>query len=177
MQPRVSIIIPVYNGEKYIRNSIIKLQKQTYTNLEVIYVDDGSTDQTGVILDETAMEDDRFRVIHKENGGVSAARNTGINRAVILHLINDPVRLTADLDANFNGTFHKVQTVKNTVFNNGLNDKLQHMSLFRLFLHFDTYLDPTAKAVKNNFGVFPDICYLLFHRNNIMAFNSITENP
>ena len=66
MQPRVSIIIPVYNGEKYIRNSIIKLQMQTYANLEVIYVDDGSTDQTGIILDETATEDDRFRVIHKE---------------------------------------------------------------------------------------------------------------
>ena len=70
-----------------------------------------------------------------------------------------------------------LQTVKNTVFNNGLNDKLQHISLVRLFLHFDPYLDPTAKAVKNNFGVFPDIRYLLFHRNNIMAFNSITENP
>ena len=81
MQPRVSIIIPVYNGEKYIRNSIIKLQMQTYANLEVIYVDDGSTDQTGIILDETATEDDRFRVIHKENGGVSAARNTGIKAA------------------------------------------------------------------------------------------------
>ena len=57
-------------GKRYIRNSIIKLQMQTYANLEVIYVDDGSTDQTGIILDETATEDDRFRVIHKENGGV-----------------------------------------------------------------------------------------------------------
>ena len=87
MQPRVSIIIPVYNGEKYIRNSIIKLQMQTYANLEVIYVDDGSTDQTGIILDETATEDDRFRVIHKENGGVSAARNTGIKAATGEYLI------------------------------------------------------------------------------------------
>ena len=60
---------------------------QTYANLEVIYVDDGSTDQTGIILDETATEDDRFRVIHKENGGVSAARNTGIKAATGEYLI------------------------------------------------------------------------------------------
>lgn len=87
MQPKVSIIIPVYNGEKYIKDSIRSMKAQTYANVEVIYVDDGSTDRTGEILDEVSGEDDRFCVIHKENQGVSAARNTGLARAAGEYLI------------------------------------------------------------------------------------------
>ena len=87
MQPKVSIIIPVYNGEKYIKDSIRSMKAQTYANVEVIYVDDGSTDRTGEILDKVSGEDDRFHVIHKENQGVSAARNTGIARAAGDYLI------------------------------------------------------------------------------------------
>ena len=87
MQPKVSIIIPVYNGEKYIKDSIRSMKAQTYANVEVIYVDDGSTDRTGEILDKVSGEDDRFHVIHKENQGVSAARNTGIARAAGEYLI------------------------------------------------------------------------------------------
>ena len=81
MKPMVSVIVPVYNGEQYIENNIKSMQDQTYKDIEVIYVDDGSKDNTGKILDDFAAKDDRIHVIHKKNGGVSAARNTGIQAA------------------------------------------------------------------------------------------------
>ena len=77
----ISIIVPVYNAEKYIRQSLDSIRNQTYTDFEVILVDDGSTDGSGIICDEYAKADNRFHVIHQENGGVSVARQIGINSA------------------------------------------------------------------------------------------------
>lgn len=78
MEDLVSIIVPVYNVEKYIHKCIDSIINQTYTNLEIILVDDGSPDNCGKICDEYAKKDKRIKVIHKENGGVSSARNIGI---------------------------------------------------------------------------------------------------
>lgn len=77
----ISVIIPVYNGEKYIKRCIESIKKQTFYNWEVILVDDGSKDKTGEICDKYAGEDIRIKVIHKSNEGVSIARNVGINNA------------------------------------------------------------------------------------------------
>ena len=77
----VSIIVPVYNAEKYIHQCIDSLLAQTFTNIEVILVDDGSSDNSGVICDEYAAKDGRVKVIHQQNGGVSVARQTGIDNA------------------------------------------------------------------------------------------------
>ena len=79
--PLISIIVPVYNVEKYLRPCLDSILSQTYTNWEAILVDDGSKDNSGKICDEYANKDNRFRVIHKENGGVSSARNRGIEDA------------------------------------------------------------------------------------------------
>lgn len=81
MNGLVSVILPVYNVEKYIREALDSVINQTYKNLEIILVDDGSPDSSGDICDEYAAKDDRIRVIHKENGGVSSARNAGIEAA------------------------------------------------------------------------------------------------
>ena len=69
----ISIIIPVYNAEKYRRKSLDSILGQTYRKLEVILVNDGSIDQSGAICNEYAQKDSRVVVLHKENGGVSSA--------------------------------------------------------------------------------------------------------
>ena len=76
---KVTIIIPVYNVEKYLREAIDSAINQTYKNLEIILVDDGSTDKSGEICDEYIKLDNRIKVIHKKNGGLSDARNAGLD--------------------------------------------------------------------------------------------------
>lgn len=76
--PLISVIIPVYNVEKYISECIESILGQTYRKLEIILVDDGSSDNSGKICDEYSKKDVRIKVIHKENGGLSDARNTGM---------------------------------------------------------------------------------------------------
>lgn len=78
---KISIIIPIYNVEKYLAEAIKSAINQTYKNLEIILVDDGSKDNSGKIADEYASIDDRIRVIHKQNGGLSDARNAGMEIA------------------------------------------------------------------------------------------------
>lgn len=79
--PLVSVIVPVYNAEDYIERNIKSIQKQTFTDWELILVDDGSTDRSSRLCDEAAESDERIRTIHQENHGVSAARNRGLDEA------------------------------------------------------------------------------------------------
>ena len=79
--PLISVIIPVYNVERYISKCIESITSQTYGNLEILLVDDGSTDCSGAICDEYAMSDKRIRVFHNPNKGVSSARNFGLIHA------------------------------------------------------------------------------------------------
>ena len=76
--PEISIIVPVYNAEKYINKCVDSILCQTFKNFELILIDDGSTDHSGIICDRYAELDDKICVIHKENGGVSTARNIGL---------------------------------------------------------------------------------------------------
>ena len=77
----ISVVIPVYNVEKYLDKCMESVLNQTYSNIEVILVDDGSTDKSGKICDEYQKKDKRVVVYHKENGGLSDARNYGINKS------------------------------------------------------------------------------------------------
>lgn len=78
---QISIIVPVYNTEKYLDRCIQSILAQTYTDFELLLINDGSTDSSGAICDKYAEQDSRVRVFHKENGGVSSARNMGLDNA------------------------------------------------------------------------------------------------
>lgn len=81
MEPLISVIVPIYNIESYIERCIQSLLRQTYNNLEIILIDDGSTDKSGAICDALSIKNDKVNVIHKVNGGSSDARNAGIKVA------------------------------------------------------------------------------------------------
>ena len=80
-KPLISVIVPIYKVEKYLNKCVKSIINQTYKNLEIILVDDGSPDNCGKICDKLAERDDRIRIIHKKNGGLSSARNAGIEIA------------------------------------------------------------------------------------------------
>jgi len=81
MNPRISIIVPVYNVEKYIDECINSIIDQSFKDFELLLIDDGSTDRSGIICDDYSFKDPRIIVIHKENGGQSLARNIGLDNA------------------------------------------------------------------------------------------------
>ena len=78
-QKLITVVVPVYNVEKYIRESLDSIINQTYKNLQIILIDDGSTDSSGTICDEYAASDNRITVIHQKNAGAGAAKNAGLN--------------------------------------------------------------------------------------------------
>lgn len=99
--PVVSVIIPVYNVEKYLEECIDSVLAQTYQNIEIILVNDGSTDSSGLICDRYAEKNSCISVIHKENGGQSTARNVGIEHAdgkYIYFMDSDDILLSAALE-------------------------------------------------------------------------------
>lgn len=79
--PRVTVIVPIYNKEHYLEECIRSIQSQTLDDLEIILMDDGSTDTSGQICDRMAKSDERIVVVHTENSGVCAARNVGLKLA------------------------------------------------------------------------------------------------
>jgi putative glycosyltransferase len=81
MQPLISVIVPVYNVAPYLRQCVDSILTQSYPHLEVLLIDDGSTDDGGAICDEYALQDSRVKVVHKSNGGLSSARNVGLSLA------------------------------------------------------------------------------------------------
>lgn len=79
MQDKVSVIVPIYNVEQWLDDCVNSIVKQDYRNIEIILVDDGSTDNSGIICEEWKQKDERIIVIHKKNGGLSSARNAGLD--------------------------------------------------------------------------------------------------
>lgn len=79
---KISVIVPVYNTMDYLERCVDSIRRQTYTDLEILLIDDGSTDGTGQLCDTLARQDNRIRVYHKANGGASSARNMGIQNAI-----------------------------------------------------------------------------------------------
>lgn len=107
---KFSIVIPVYNVEKYLDECVKSVLSQTFTNYEVILVDDGSTDASGNMCDGYALFNDRIKVIHKQNGGLSSARNAGIKEAsgeYLLFLDGDDYWASSEMLEELNGETEK----------------------------------------------------------------------
>lgn len=107
--PLVSVVIPVYKVEKYLRRCVDSVLSQTYSNIEVILVDDGSPDICGDICEQYAESDRRVKVIHRQNGGLSAARNTGIDasKGNFLFFIDSDDAVAGDSIEYFMSTIQK----------------------------------------------------------------------
>lgn len=104
MNPKISIVMPVYNAETFLADAIGSLQAQTFADWELIAVNDGSTDGSGAVLDALAEKDSRIRVIHQANGGICAARNRGLAEArgeYLGFMDNDDVLLPETLEENY----------------------------------------------------------------------------
>ncbi len=127
MKDKISVIVPIYKVEKYLRKCVESVINQSYSNLEIILVDDGSPDKCPVICDEYSKKDNRIIVIHKPNGGLSDARNYGIEKATgkyisfidsddyvsydyIEYLYNNIKRENADISIVLPQTFFKEET-------------------------------------------------------------------
>ena len=178
-QPLISIIIPVYNTEEYIHKCLDSIVSQTYTNWEAILVDDGSSDNCGKICDEYAAKDKRFKVIHQKNGGVSVARQTGLDNISGEYVIHcDPddwiestmleemlqcaISNNADMvicdyfEETANGCTHIIQDITSNITSNIIQEKI-----IKRKLH-GSCCNKLIKSIKcKNIGFYPkDItCY------------------
>ena len=103
MNPTVSIIVPVYNAQRTLRRCIDSVLNQTFSDFELLLVDDGSKDESGEICDSYALRDERVKVFHIENSGVSAARNVALDRArgEYLQFLDSDDWITADATQQF----------------------------------------------------------------------------
>lgn len=139
---KVSIVIPIYKAEKYLRECLESIRIQTHKNWECILVDDGSPDRSGEICDEYAKNDHRYIVIHKQNGGVSSARNTGMDvmRGEWLMFVDaddaiSPYTLVKTLSTAYQNSLDIVQ------FSFNKNKKFeQHSSIFTPPLFLNEYI-------------------------------------
>lgn len=162
--PLISIIVPIYNVELYLRRCLDSVLNQTYTNLEIILVDDGSPDGCPQICDEYAVKDKRIIVIHKENGGLSAARNAGldickgeyisfidsddwVSEKYIETLFNISTKENADIAiGEYISTSGNILKEQNSIFTKAFSSK---EALFRLFSKNNTtYTISCAKLYK-----------------------------
>lgn len=145
MNEKISVIVPIYNVEKYLDKCIESITNQTYKNLEIILVNDGSTDNCGNICDRYAEIDSRIKVIHKENGGLSDARNTGleistgdiisfvdsddyIDSEMYQIMVDKLIELNADIiECNINYVFEKEIIEKNILIQKELYENKEAM--------------------------------------------------
>lgn len=165
MSDKISIIVPCYNIEKYIDRSVKSICVQTYENIEIILVDDGSTDRTAVILDELGERDNRIQVIHKKNEGVTKARLTGVEASS-----GEWIGFVDGDD--FIEPYMYQRLIENA---QKYNVKISHCGYQMVFTnHVDYYYNTGNLILQNNFmgmkdlleGRFiePGLCNKLYHR-------------
>lgn len=179
---KVSVVVPVYNVEKYLYRCIESIVNQTYSNLEIVLVDDGSLDNCPQMCDDWADKDNRIQVIHKPNGGLSDARNTGIN------VITGDYVWFVDSDDYIEQTAIE-KLVDNAIMNNsdvvvfGMNKDISG-NISKISLHFEL-LYPDNKSVKekilkryytNDHACVYSVCNKMYKTNFILE-NGLIFDP
>jgi glycosyltransferase EpsJ len=171
--PLVSVIIPIYNVEKYLTRCLESICRQSLSNIEIICVNDGSPDNCGKICDEYSIQDKRIKVIHKENGGLSSARNAGLNIATgdYLYFIDPDDHLDLNLLEKMVNISIKERCEVVLCGYKTLPDEKVNIPKYEL----NKTLNP-IKMIINNPKVHShnDLCFVwrfLFQRNIIMANN------
>lgn len=171
----ISVIIPVYNAERYLSKCLDSIIAQSYTNWEAILVDDGSPDNCGKICDEYAKRDKRFKVIHQKNGGVSVARQTGLDNATGDYIIHcDPddwieIKMLEEL-------LHCAVSQKAEIV---ICDIITHMDNSIKTSHHDLEVPITSKKLQNdiiNLKIHGSLCNKLIRKNNIDKIRFTPEN-
>ncbi len=173
--PQISIIVPVYKVEKYLRQCVDSILTQTFTDFELLLIDDGSPDKSGEICDEYAEKDVRVRVYHKENGGVASARQYGTNRIkgkYVIHVDPDDwVELDMldrlyseiinnDADIVICDYFSNKDNIQTTVTVNSSNEKeilIAEMIMGKVHGSLCNKLVKTDLYIKNNIGFIPGL--------------------
>ena len=165
----ISIIIPVYNAEKYLRQCLDSIINQTYTNFEVLLVNDGSTDSSGMICQEYVENDSRFRYFEKENGGASSARNLGLERSGGAYI--------TFIDSDDWVTPEYLEVLYTTLKENDVDISISSFKLFEPDgIHYILVYSSQAKATLLNVGkkprfefleIFPKLGYLIHDFYNV----------
>lgn len=179
--PAISVIMPVYNSEKFVSYTISTILKQTYQNFELLLIDDGSTDQSGKICDSFAETDTRVRVFHKENGGICSARNLGLVHArgkYIAFCDNDdeygPDLLKDNIQIALKGNYDVVRFFRKHLFI--IDDKVVNTNVISI----DTSLSVNENNILDHYfdvykiligGVWNGIYRRDFLENNNIKFN------
>lgn len=189
MKDKISIVIPVYNVENYLKKCLDSIISQSYKNIEIILVNDGSTDGSGIICDKYKKIDNRIRVIHKKNGGVSSARNVGIKEATgsficfadaddylmedyieylyKLIISNDSdISLTTEMFGNFDNNQSKNENI--TIVNG--EDACERILCYRIPIGVYSKMFKTDFIKKNNILFFEDIFMGEGFNFNVMSF-------
>ena len=171
---KISIVVPIYNVERYLKRCVESLRDQTYKNLEIILVDDGSPDNCPTICDTFAELDDRIRVLHKKNGGLSEARNFGLKKATgdyILYVDSDDYiekdsceKLINSMDSNVDvvvGSYREVRENKIIIKrHSNLSEKLQYSAK-----------EYVIKSIKNDEWYAP--AWLNLYRKSFLISNKL----
>ena len=159
--PLISIIVPVYNVEKYIERCIESILSQTYTNFELLLIDDGSTDQSGKICDKYAGKEDRIKVYHKKNNGATSARLFGISvaKGYWIHFVDSDDTITPDslerlIDVSKTGNYDIIGgTViwnNSEIFQYKTQGEMNSTEYIKALLSGDTNGGPVAKIIRRD---------------------------
>jgi glycosyltransferase involved in cell wall biosynthesis len=167
LNPAITVIVPVYNAEEYLHKCINSILNQTFSGFELLLINDGSTDSSGKICDEYANTDIRIKVYHKENGGVSSARNVGINNSngdFLIFVDSDDYIETKMLEDMYRNS----QITKSDIVGCDFYQEYENLSIYTS-AYFENRQEFLRAVIRNYWGVMWKILVKndLYKKNNI----------